>query len=136
MDIETIIVLTLSLLISAVIVLIYRIIKKELPHGIHWIFPISPIIGFVLMYLTSDNDTILLMLKDALIWAFIISMVYVNVKCLVIGSKRTIRSGKGFFTEVKSEWKKMKPSFKKSDLKNKEDVNQKKEGSGDDSAKD
>ena len=113
LDIEIIFVLVTIIFISAAIVTVYRLIKKKFFTGIMWIFPAAPIMGFVIMYLTSDSDTYVLMLKDSLVWGFIFAMVYVNIKCLIIGSKRTIRSGKGLYSEIKTEWKKMKPSFKK-----------------------
>lgn len=112
MDFITVMVLMTSIAISALIIIIYRIFKKQFFSGIHWLFPASPIVGFIAMYFTSDNDTFLLMLKEVLIWAFIISMVYVNIKCLISGSKRTFNSGKSFISEIKKEWKIMKPSFK------------------------
>ena len=112
MDFITFMVLMTSIAISTFIIIIYRILKKQFFAGIHWLFPASPIVGFIAMYLTSDNDTFLLMLKEVLIWAFIISMVYVNIKCLIFGSKRTFNSGKNFVSELKKEWKNMKPSFK------------------------
>lgn len=112
MDFTTIMVLLASVSISISTIVVYRIIKKRYFKGVHWIFPISPIVGFFMMYFTSDGDTFLLMLKDVLIWAFILSMIYVNIKCLIFGSKRTFNNGKDFVSEVKKEWGSIKPSFK------------------------
>ena len=78
-----------------------------------WVFPISLVIGYALMYFTTNEDSILHMLKENLIWAFVISMIVVNIKFLISGTKNRVENSRNFFGDIKSEFKKMKPKPKK-----------------------
>lgn len=115
MSIDEIILLIISFAISTLIVIAYKLITKHYFKGLHWIFPVSPLFGFLCMYLTSNSDSILVNLKSVLLWGFIFCMLYVNIVCIIIGSKRTVKSGKGFFAELKKvrEENKKKKSEKK-----------------------
>ena len=120
---EDIIVLIISLLIAIAIVTLFKLITKKWMKGWLWIFPISIPLGYALMFFTTSEDSILMMLKDSLIWAFVISMIVVNIKFLVSGTKNRYNNGKTFMADIKSEWKNMKPSFKKKKSENNEQTN-------------
>ena len=77
------------------------------------------------MFFTTSEDSILMMLKDTLIWAFVISMIVVNIKFLVSGTKKRYDNSKSFMADIKSEWKNMKPSFKKKNTEKSEQNNDK-----------
>lgn len=110
---EEVIVLVLSILIAGGIIAFIKLVLKKEMSVWTWIFPISMLLGYALMFFTTNEDGILMMLKENLIWAFIISMIYINFKFLISGTKNRVNSGKNFMSEVKSEMKKMKPSFKR-----------------------
>ena len=120
---EDIIVLIISLLIAIAIVTLFKLITKKWMEGWLWVFPISIPLGYALMFFTTSEDSILMMLKDSLIWAFVISMIVVNIKFLVSGTKNRYNNGKTFMADIKSEWKNMKPSFKKKKSENNEQTN-------------
>lgn len=122
---EDIIVLIISLLIAVAIVALFKLITKRWMEGWLWIFPISIPLGYALMFFTTSEDSILMMLKDALIWAFVISMIVVNIKFLVSGTKKRYDNSKSFMADIKSEWKNMKPSFKKKNTEKSEQENDK-----------
>ena len=84
---EDVIVLIISLLIAVAIVAVFKLITKKWMEGWVWVFPVSIPLGYVLMFFTTSEDSILMMLKDSLIWAFVISMIVVNIKFLVSGTK-------------------------------------------------
>lgn len=119
---EDVIVLIISLLIAVAIVAVFKLITKKWMEGWVWVFPVSIPLGYVLMFFTTSEDSILMMLKDSLIWAFVISMIVVNIKFLVSGTKSRYNNGKTFMADIKSEWKNMKPSFKKKKSENNEQM--------------
>lgn len=119
---EDVIVLIISLLIAVAIVALFKLITKKWMEGWVWVFPVSIPLGYVLMFFTTSEDSILMMLKDSLIWAFVISMIVVNIKFLVSGTKSRYNNGKTFMADIKSEWKNMKPSFKKKKSENNEQM--------------
>ena len=113
MVIQEIIVLLIACLIATAIVIVPKLVFKKWLTGWLWVFPISLILGYALMYFTTNEDTILHMLKENLIWAFVISMIVVNIKFLISGTKNRVENGRNFFGDIKSELKKMKPKPKK-----------------------
>ena len=119
---EEIIVLVLSILIAGGIIALIKFVFKKDMSVWTWIFPISMLLGYALMFFTTGEDSILMMLKENLIWAFIISMIYINFKLLITGTKNRVSNGKNFMSEVKSEIKKMKPSFKRKDVDDEENM--------------
>jgi hypothetical protein len=119
---EEIIVLVLSILIAGGIIALIKFVFKKDMSVWTWIFPISMLLGYALMFFTTGEDSILMMLKENLIWAFIISMIYINFKFLITGTKNRVSNGKNFMSEVKSEIKKMKPSFKRKDVDDEENM--------------
>jgi hypothetical protein len=60
------------------------------------------------MWATTDKDSFWIMLKEMLIWSFIIAMIYVNIKFIISGTKSRYKSGKGFVAGIKEELGKMK----------------------------
>lgn len=119
---EEIIVLVLSILIAGGIIALIKFVFKKDMSVWTWIFPISMLLGYALMFFTTGEDSILMMLKENLIWAFIISMIYINFKLLITGTKNRVSNGKNFMSEVQSEIKKMKPSFKRKDVDDEENM--------------
>lgn len=119
MVIQEIVVLLIACLIAAAIVIFPKLVFKKWLAGWLWVLPISLIVGYVLMYFTTNEDTILQMLKENLIWAFVISMIVVNVKFLISGTRNRVENGRAFFGDIKKELKKMKPkrTKKKNDEK-------------------
>ena len=113
MLIQEVIVLIIACFLAAVIVLVPKLIFKKWLTGWMWVFPISLILGYVLMYSTTNEDSILHMLKENLIWAFVVSMIVINIKFLISGTKNRVTNSKTFFGDIKSELKKMKPNSKK-----------------------
>lgn len=121
MVMQEIVVLLIACLIAAAIVIVPKLVFKKGLSGWLWVFPISLIIGYALMYFTTNEDTILQMLKENLIWAFVISMIVVNVKFLISGTRNRMENGRVFFGDIKKELKKMKP--KRTKKKNNEKSN-------------
>lgn len=113
MLIQEIIVLLIACFLAAVIVIVPKLIFKKWLTGWMLVFPISLILGYVLMYFTTNEDSILHMLKENLIWAFVVSMIVVNIKFLISGTKNRVENGRTVFSDIKSELKKMKPKPKK-----------------------
>lgn len=113
MVIQEVIVLLIACFLAAVIILVPRLIFKKWLRGWMWVFPISLVFGYALMYFTTNEDSILHMLKENLIWAFVVSMIVINIKFLISGTKNRVTNSKTFFGDIKSELKKMKPKSKK-----------------------
>lgn len=113
MVIQEVVVLLIACLIAAAIVIVPKLIFKKWLTGWLWVFPVSLVLGYALMYFTTNEDSILHMLKENLIWAFVISMIVVNIKFLISGTKNRVENGRNFFGDIKSELKKMKPKPKK-----------------------
>ena len=53
------------------------------------------------MYFFTTSTDFFVNFKNMILSAFILSMIIVNVKCILIGTKRTINSGRNFTKEFK-----------------------------------
>jgi hypothetical protein len=114
MMLEEMLAIGTSIILAVLFCVLYKIISKKSVSGWVWIFPISFPIGSVFMYFFTDSDSYFIMLKDELLWAFIISMIVVNIRFLIFGSKSGIQRGKTFVSDFKNEWNNnIKPVFKK-----------------------
>jgi hypothetical protein len=113
MGLDEIIVLIISIVLSVGIVGLLKKLLKDKFKGIFWSFPILTVLGYALMWFTSESDTILLMLKDVFLWAFIGFMFFVNFYCIVKGAKSRKEHGKTFWSDIKSEYKNVAGTFKK-----------------------
>ena len=127
---EEVVILIASLIISSLIAIGYRIIKKKWFKTFQWIYAILPIAAFFIVYTISEDLEILPNLKSLLIWTFILEMFLINFKCIIRGSARSLKSGKSFWRETKKSYKDMKSALKKkkndsddSETKNEIDLN-------------
>ena len=114
---EDIIILVAAIALSAVITIGYKLIKKQWFKYAQWFYAASPIVAFVITYYISESYDILTNLKDLAIWTFILIGFVWNIKCLIRGSKRSWKSGKGFIGDIKSSLGDMKSVFKKNKQK-------------------
>lgn len=128
MSFDTWIPFVITIVCIGLYIFLFRIIKKKYPKGIQWIVATSPLIGFALMHFTTDTDNTWIQLKEVLIWTFIIVMIYVNIKCLKSGSKRTFNNGKTMFQNLKEELKLLKPQSEKRKENEEKDNNQSSDG--------
>lgn len=128
MGLDEIIVLIISIALSTGISILLKKLLKDKFNGLIWSIPILTILGYVMMWFTSDSDTILLMLKDVFLCTFIGFMFFVNFYCIVKGAKSRKEHGKTFWTDIKSEYKNVAGTFKK-----KKNVEQNKEERDDNS---
>lgn len=130
MAFDEIIVLIISAIIGIGSVFALKLILKDKFSPIFISIPFSIGLGYVMMWFTSESDTILLMLKDVLVWAFIIVMFYVNGKCLIKGSRSRVKHGRGLWNEIKTEYKNVAHTFKRKpkDEPNVEEENKNEDG--------
>lgn len=120
MSIEEVFAIVSNIAIGVLIVVLYKLIFKKMFEGIQWMIPGAFPIGSALMWFTTSSDSYLIMLKEAALYSFIITMIYVNVHFVIKGSKNSLSRGKSFWKNVKSEWNdNIKPTFKKTE-KNKD----------------
>lgn len=91
----------LAVITSAIIITLKKLFTKKLFRGIEWVYPLSPIAGYIYMYFFTTSTVFWTNFKNMMLFAFIVSMIIINVKCLLIGAKRTINSGKTVVNEVK-----------------------------------
>ena len=114
MALEEILAIGTSIVLAILFCVLDRIITKKNISGWLWIVPISLPIGSILMYFFTDSDRYIIMVKDILLFAFIISMIVVNVRFIISGSKSGVKRGKAFISDLKNEWNNnIKPTFKK-----------------------
>ena len=114
MALEEILAIGTSVILAVLFCVLYRIIAKKNLSGWLWIIPISLPLGSFLMYFFTDSDKYIIMLKDILLFAFIISMIVVNVRFIISSSKSGIKRGKTFISDFKNEWNNnIKPTFKR-----------------------
>ena len=109
---EEIVILIIMIALSALITVVFKLVSKKWPTGIRIVFPLSPIVGYGLMYLSSETDTFLTNLWHAVLWGFIFAMIFLNVKYMFIGSKRTVESGKTLYSNIKNSVDNVKTTFK------------------------
>lgn len=113
--------LVTTIALFLMIVIIYRLIRKKLFTGWQWLYPCSLFLGYALTYAIYDQDDYWGIMKNILIYAFIISMVSVNVQAIRRGTKSRMEHGKRFLTEVKKTYNEAKDNFsKKKSRKNKQ----------------
>ena len=110
---DEIIVLIISAFVGIGSVVALKFILKDKFNPILISIPFSIGLGYAMMWFTSDSDTILTMLKDVFVWAFIFAMFYVNGKCLIKGSRSRVKHGRGLWQEVKAEYRNVANTFKR-----------------------
>ena len=111
---EDIIVLFISVLVSATITILYRIFKKQWFRGFQWMYGVLPLVAFIIVYNISDDYDIIENTIDMFIWTFILEMFIVNIKCIIRGSKRTVKQSKNFVSTTKESIREVKKTFSKS----------------------
>ena len=114
----------LSLLTTAalflIIVIVYRLITKKFFTGLQWIYPCYLLMGYAFTYVLSDQDGYWEMMKSILLYAFIISMIIINVKAIKRGAKARMEHGQRFISDVKQTYQDVKGSFKRKSKRKKE----------------
>lgn len=132
MSIEEVLAIITNIAIGVLIVVLYKLIFKKTFEGMQWIIPGAFPIGSILMWLTTSSDSYLVMLKEAVLFSFIIAMIYINIYFVIKGSKSSVSRGKSFWKNLKTEWNdNIKPTFKKTN-KNSDDEAKTDEEKGDD----
>lgn len=113
-----IIVLVLSIILAIGVGVLIKFMANKLNFkvGIWWIVPISLPLGWMLQHETCDGDTVFKVLWDSLVWAFVISMIVVNIKFLVLGGRNGFTRSKAMFKDLKESLSDMRSGI---DFKNK-----------------
>lgn len=70
-------------------------------------------LGYIIMLFSDDIFTFFDMVKTMTIWGFVLFMILINAKCLIFGTKRDVRRGKGYFSVLKASMYETKKIFKK-----------------------
>lgn len=121
---EEIIVILITTLLTLGSILLCRLLKHKWFDKWKWMLPISFPLGHIIMYYTTDQDGVLYMVKDVLLWAFVIFMIYVNVRLLIKGTRDGWGRGKKMFSEAKNAFHDISSSFKKKDQSLQNDVDE------------
>jgi hypothetical protein len=111
------------------IVLVYRLIRKKSLSGWQWLYPCSLFLGYALTYVIYDQDNYWGIMKNILLYAFVISMISVNIKAIRHGAKSRMEHGKRFLSDVKTTYNDAKAdlALRKAKKKNKNKADGKQE---------
>ena len=112
-----------TIALCLIVVILYRIIAKKFFSGIQWIYPASFFIGYTLSYMIYDGDDYLGTMKNILLYAFIVSMIVINIKAIRKGTKSRMEHGKKMMSEFKSVYRDVKDSIDKKSKRNKKQDN-------------
>lgn len=113
----------IGLALSVAATVVCRLIKKK------WLTPLAcfaalcPILGYLIMMWTADVTTLWEMVKTMTIWAFVIFMILINVKCLIFSTKRDVGRGKSYVNIIKQSMFETKKIFGRTNTE--EDTNDK-----------
>lgn len=90
-----------TIALCLIVIILYRIIAKKFFSGIQWIYPGSFLIGYILSYMVYEGDDYLGTMKNILLYAFIVSMIVINIKAIRKGTKSRMEHGKRFIADCK-----------------------------------
>ena len=112
-----------AIMLCLIVIILYRIIAKKFFAGIQWVYPASFLFGYALSYMIYDGDDYIGTMKSILLYAFIISMIVINIKAIRKGAKSRMEHGKRMISDLKDIYGDVKENLnKKSTKKKKIDV--------------
>lgn len=88
--------------------------------GIWWVTPLTFLLGWWIDFETGSSNSIFGTIFNVILWAFVFSMIIVNIKVLISGSQNGLKRTKSMWTDLKSSardvhngafkgWRKKKP---------------------------